>query len=378
MTDRLVQLLAEPSQWTYAYIDGPGDEPAGAADDVPRGAEHGRIRSIRDRLDDIGAPNADIEAITDVLAAGTGVPSPSARYLLVRDGRIELDESFSGARLGPERVGHAAVPVVLPLLRHRGADVRYLVVEVDREGADLRLERAARAGAELTQELEGEYDDVQKVRAGDLSQARIQRSAEEMWSRNLDEAADEVDRLVRDRRPAFVALAGDIRARQLLREKLAPATVELVIEVDANTRAEGSDSAALDAAIEQAVHDHRRSAVDAIRDRAAADQGSGGAFGTLDVVAALQQAQVDTLLLDALAANSDDTLIALDAAPWVVESLDDSLGATSLGAVSAPEALARAALLSGATVLIEEDDEPAPDAPRDDRDPRAPRASLRW
>jgi hypothetical protein len=86
---------------------------------------------------------------------------------------------------------------------------------------------------------------------------------------------------------------------------------------------------------------------------------------------------VDTLLLDARLADSDETLVALDTQPWIARQRGDELAAGSLGPVQAAEALARAAVLSGARVLVIEDDLPDGE-PRDGRPPAEPLASLRW
>lgn len=372
MTDRadLAELLAQPGPWTSAYIDGPGDQPTGT--------EEARQRSARDRLRAAGAPEADVDAVADVLATATGVPSPSARCLLVRDGRVEVDESFADARRGPERFHHGPVPEVLPLLRHRGAELAYLVVEAGRDGAEIRLESAGRATPEQEIEVEGRTGRLAKVKAGNMSQARIQRRAENVWMHNMAEVADAVDRLVRDHRPAFVVLAGDVRARQLLQERLAAASKELVVDVDAHTRAPGADDDALDETIAATVSRRFHDRISEAEDRAAADDGSRGARGTPAVLAALQQAQVDELLLDARLTGADDVLDALDAPPWVADGNGFPGDASSLGTVPAAEALARAALVTGASVLVVEEDEGDPDEERDDRPPREPVAVLRW
>jgi hypothetical protein len=372
MTDRtdVAELLAQPGPWTSAYIDGHGDQPTGT--------EESRQRSVREHLREAGAPEADVEAVADALAASTGVPSPSARCVLVRAGRIEVDESFADARRGPERFHHGPIPEVLPLLRHRETALAYLVVEAGREGAEIRLERAGRRAPDEEMEVEGDTGRLAKVKAGNMSQARIQRRAENVWMHNMAEVADAVDRLVRDHRPSFVVLAGDVRARQLLRERLAPASSELVVDVDAHTRAPGADDDALEETIAASVNSRLRERISAAEDRAAADGGSRGARGTSAVLAALQQAQVDELLLDAQLMDSGQELEILDAPPWLAEGSGFAGEASSLGPVPAAEALARAALVTGASVLVVEEDEPDPGEERDERPTREPVAVLRW
>src|SRR5690606_32498175 len=90
------------------------------------------------------------------------------------------------------------------------------------------------------------------------------------------------------------------------------------------------------------------------------------------------QARVDTLLFDARMLDDESTLVALDAAPWVVADESERLGTAVVGSVPTVTALARAAVLTDARVLIEEDEPVTDDAPREDRPVREPLASLRW
>lgn len=369
-SERLKQLLAEPGPWTYAYIDGTGD--------VPQVEEEARQRSLHDRLRTAGAPEPDADAVETAAAQKTGLPSPSARFLLVRNGQVELDESFAGARLGAERLGHGLLPEVLPLVRHRSSSVRYLVIETGREGAQVRLERAGRGAAERVEDVEGRSDSLPKVQAGGLSHARYQRHSEEIWKQNQDEVAETVDRLVRECQPAFVVVAGDVRARQLLLDAVGSEARGLVVEVDAHTRAEGADEDALDSAIADAMETHTRDALAEARDRAAADSGARGAHGTEAVMTALQQSQVDTLILDARVIGAEPTLCALDAQPWVSQDIAGALDAEVIERVPFAEALARAALLTGARILIDEPDEGAPGEVRSEEPAHEPIAALRW
>lgn len=383
----LAELLVEPGPWTFAYVNGPGAE--------PQVVEESRRDSVRDRLLELGAPEQDARAVLRALEQATGVSSPSARYLLVRGGEVALDASFAQPRRGSERLGHGPVPEILPLLRHRASSIRYLVVETGREGADVRVESADRSAPQHVVEVEGRDDSLPKVQAGGWSHARYQRHSEEIWKHNQSEVAEVVDRLVREERPVVVVLAGDLRARQLLRERLAPASRELVVEVEAHTRAAGSDERVLDDAIADALTERTHRAVEEALDRASAENGSRGARGMGAVVEALQQARVETLLIDGRSIDAEQTdvesgedgegrrgaerLEALDSPPWVALGGASVPGeAASLGSRPADEALARAAILTGAQLHVLEEDYAAADEPRPDRAPRQPVAVLRW
>ena len=365
--DQVVALLQQSGPWTFAYVDGPGEE--------PQVVEEARQDSIRRRLEAAGAPADDVEIIAGALRERIGLAAPSTRYLLARNGRLEIDESMAGARLGPEHTGHDAIPPLAPLVRHSDDQLHYLVVETGRDGAEVRWERAGRT-PDLVKDVEGRTDALPKVQTGGLSQARYQRTSEEIWKLNQREVAETVNELVRANAPAFLVLSGDVRARQLLLGDLSEAAQQLLVEVDAHTRAAGADEEVLESAIAEELESHRDEAVAEASDRAEAENGRRGAHGIPEVVEALQQAQVETLLLDVRLLESDQLLDALDAPPWV--GYEDDLDVGIVAKVAVAEALVRAALLTGARVLIAEDEPAQEDAPREDRAPRPPMAVLRW
>jgi len=362
-------LLAEPGTWTTVYTDGPQGEPPGAVES--------RMRSLKDRLRDAGVPDDDADAVLSALPDDTGLAAPSARWLLARDGEIVADEGFGSARRGAERITHGSFPDVVPLLRHRGGERRILVVETSRDGADLRLERLGRAEPEHAEQIEGEQSPITKVSPGGWSQARFQRSVEEVWQHTQSDVADAVDRIVRERRPEHVFVTGDAQARGLLLENIEGGTLDLVVEVDADTRADGADDQSLIDAIDETVAAAHDDAIAAARDRAAEQNARNGASGLAEVVAALQQAQVETLLIDERMADAADTLLALPATPWVARGDGDAFDAGPGNPLPAIEALVRAAVLTDAEVLFVED-EPDEGQPRSDASARPPLAVLRW
>lgn len=361
--------------WTTVYTDGTSDE--------PQVVEEAREERILRRVADAGAPDADVEAIREVVRDRTGAADPSTLFLLVRDGNVVIRDEFAGPRLGPEAFAHGDLPVLVPLVRHRGTMLRYLVVETARDGADVRLETAGQHGVESAESVEGRTDSLPKVQAGGWSHPRWQRHSEEIWKHTQSEVADVVERVTRQASPAFIALAGDVRARQLLRDQLSPDSSALVIEVDANTRADGADDTALTDAIEAALDRViAREMAEAI-DASQAEGGRLRAEGVEAVVAALQQAQVAELFLDArlIAAPSDDsveTLFALDAEPWIASESGEFAAANEIARVPVAEALVRAAVLTDGRVRIVEDEPEADDAPREAREARPPFALLRW
>ncbi|MEJ1089183.1 Vms1/Ankzf1 family peptidyl-tRNA hydrolase [Microbacterium sp. Mu-80] len=364
----LRDLLAEPGHWSTVYTDGPQGEPPGAVES--------RMRSLKDSMLDAGIPEDDAEAAIAALPDDTGTPAPSARWLLISDGRIVADTGWATARRGQERLSFGAFPDVLPLLRHRSDETRILVVETARDGADLSLQRLGRATPEQEQHVSGEDHPITKVSPGGWSQARFQRSVEEVWQRNQDEIAAEVDRIVRAHRPSHVFVTGDAHVRGLLLESISPEALDLVVEVDVITSAAGADDTALVEAIDETIAESHDSQVSILRDQAAERDGVNGAAGLSAVVEALQQAQVDTLLLDERMSDSS-TLLALPAEPWIAVSSADSFDAGAGVPLPAIQALVRAAVLTDAELVFLAEELPEGE-PFDDSTAAQPLAVLRW
>lgn len=367
-TAELKGLLSQPGPWTWLYTDGPTGEPEGALES--------RMNSLTDRLTADGVPSADADAAVAAVSADDSTPAPSTRWLLVRDGDVVLDETFATARVGEEQYGHGDFPAILPLLRHLAGECRILIVETGRDGARLTDAVIGQSTPEATQTIDGEDQQITKVQAGGWSQARYQRHAEEVWQHNQSEVADAVDRIVRERRPEHLFLTGDVRARQLLRERIGAEAAALVVEVDVDTRAAGADDTALQDAIAETLASARQARLETTRDRAGAGAGRAGATGMSAVVAALQQAQVDTLVLDPRMTDAGSTLLALRTDPWIAISEADAYGVEGT-TLSAVEALARAAVLTDAQVLFDEDDLDEDEA-RPQRPTAQPIAALRW
>jgi hypothetical protein len=363
--DELADLLEVPGHWTTLYVDGPDGSPARAA----------RRTGIRDRLARAGAPESHIEAALEALV-DEGPSNPSTQVLLVRDGSVVVNELHADARLGAEVVAHGRVPRIVPLLRERERDVGFLIVEVGREGGELRLAHGNARDVSDSVEVEGRTDYLQKVRAGGASQARYQRASEEVWRENADQVGTAVDRAVREHDPAFVVLSGDVRARELLMDELAPESLDRVVEVSAHTRAPGASSAELDDEVGVRLDEQLDGERQDVLTRSSEGDGRYGERGVGPVVHALQQAQVEALLLD----PRDDgrSLFALDAPPWVATDPGESLSAGLLEEVPALEGLARAAVLTGARVFFLDSEPDDPDSPRAEEDPAEPVAWMRW
>ncbi|MFI7483868.1 Vms1/Ankzf1 family peptidyl-tRNA hydrolase [Kocuria sp. M1R5S2] len=340
---RYAELFKSKGPWCTVYTDistGTVDS-LHAIDVLPE--------NICRQLEQQGASKADLAAVEKAVRPAAGVPDPVCRYVLVRDGSVEIDEVLPGPPAGRGVVRVEDVPDLTPLFRHRPDDFPYVVAEVGRDGGEIRLQYASRGRAQEEQQIEGETEHLKKFPGGGWSQGRWQRHTEDVWRRNTEQVAEQIDKVVADSGAQLVVLAGDLRARGLVEEQLSKASRAMLSVVDANTRAEGSKSADFDHQVEERVAEVIAHRQHALLERLAEQQGRpdpSAVSGVEPVVSALQQAQVETLLLDDTHLDHELQLLALDAEPWIAVQESEAVGGVVLGPVAADAALVRAAVLT--------------------------------
>ena len=344
---RYAELFRSKGPWCTVYTD----ISTGTVDSLRAGEV--RPENVRRRLEQLGASRADLDAVENAIRPAPGQPDPVSRYLLVRDGTVEIDEVLPGPLAGPEVLRVDAFPDLTPLLRHRPEDFPYVVAEVSRDGGEIRLQHASRRGAEDEQQIEGETEHLKKFSGGGWAHLRWQRHTEDVWRRNTEQVAEQIDRAVAQSGARLVVLAGDIRARGLVEEQLSKATQPLVSVVDANTRAGGSESADLEeqvgARVAEALARRQQQLIERLAEQENRPDRT-AVHGVEPVVAALQQAQVETLLIDEAALGAETELFALEAEPWIAadRSAAEALGVRVVGRAPAAEALVRASVLTDA------------------------------
>jgi hypothetical protein len=351
MTTSLQQyadLYRKPGPWSTVYTEG--------SQLTPRTLhpEELRPRWVRETLASEGAPPADLDAVEEaLLVPHEGIPDPVSQFVLVRHGQIEVNEFLPGNRVTSEERTFGVIPVLGPLVRHKPEEFAYVVAEVGRDGGDVRLYFASRPRAADVKEVEGDTEDIQKTHGGGWSDLKLQHHTENTWKKNAAEIAGVIDKVVRDNRAQLLVVAGDVRARTLLGEQLSEQSRGIVHMVDVHTRAAGAEKSALDEAVEELVDEvvkqHQEEALERLRIR----QGQGSpllATGLAEVVAGLEAAAVECLLVDGDSDWGDKQLLTLDGEPWVAVSEDQATGAGVLGKAPAEAALLRAAAMTDADV----------------------------
>src|SRR5699024_7780806 len=310
-----------------------------------------------------GDASADIDAVTEALGVPVRTSGEFGRVLVASGGQVVLD------RLLPQPPGEGRAVLsdhahAFALAGVADATVRYLLVSVDRDDADLALYDASarrEMAAEETLGVEGGHDELTKTAPGFLGHKRVENRAEDSWERNAQAVAGEVNRIVRERGPELVLLTGDHRARALVHDALGQQARELTVEVSGGGRADGVNARALREHLATELTAHCRRRRTAVLDRFRQEEGRDGAAvtGLADVVEVLRKGQVAELLLTPETLGPPSRLtersLWIGAGPLQVAMTEDELhsaGVDSVQKVRADLAIGRAVLdqQSGITV----------------------------
>lgn len=258
-----------------------------------------RWSSLKRSLEHQGAPADTVEAIADVVLRPTHVPGPHGRLVVASGTEILFDRVLADAPARQEAF-HADDPLLMPAAQAVDEAVRYLLVEVDRTGADLTW-----SGVDLPdEEVAGGHDVLHKVRAGGWSHRRMQTRVEDSWERNAGAVAAELDRLVARAHPEVVLVTGDVRAVAMLCDEVGKAVSDVLIEVPGGSRADGVKEDVFAARLHEVMEDYRARRRAVVIERLTEALGRGGGVTSLeDVVEVLRRGQVDELVISQDAAG---------------------------------------------------------------------------
>jgi hypothetical protein len=190
-------------------------EPGGDAIDVAEEFDL-RWRALAGELAASGADRYTIEAIAEDLAELA--ERPRARAVFADGGRVLLARDLPGEST-VDRAGFGAPPMVAPLLAWRLSHPAYVEVVTDRTGAQV-TSVAAGGAAPTVEQIIGTDDEIERNAPGGWSQPRYQRRAEDSWRHNAAAVAGAVGAALRRVDADLLLVAGDVRAVQLLRERL--------------------------------------------------------------------------------------------------------------------------------------------------------------
>lgn len=315
-----------------------------------------RWRPLADALRDRGATDSTISALEQALAPISSARAASGTIeaaAFATDGQVVAAFPAPGATW-PDLVRVDPPAQVLPLLAWAQERPPYVAVVVDRAGADIQACRGF--GSSPTHlSVDGPDDEIRRnAPGGFLAQGRYQRRAEDSWRHNAGAVAEHVTAALERVGAHLLVVSGDVRAVQLLRERL-PAWVRnsvLVEEIKGSRAIDGSQDARQEL-VADAVRREVRQELDDLW-RTFVEQRSPGGLavdGENPTLEALAAGRVATLLV--VAEYDDERRAWFGAGATDVQPVDQPPPAWSdarQGALT--DVAVRAAMLTGAEVRV--------------------------
>lgn len=343
--ERIAELYSRPGPFLTVYLDS-----AGIGTDPGHELEV-RWRNLRRQAeDDDGAPAEVLDAAE---AAVLGSPLVEARLVVVANESGVLLCGDTGVAAGSDLAVWQELPRLAPVLAWEGSLVPYVIVLTDRVGADISV--VDRESLIESSTVDGSDVYISRSAPGGWSQRRFQQRAENSWEHNAAEVAREVTAYVDEVGAAFIAVAGDVRAVQLLEEQLDERLRPLVREVRGG-RQPGDD---LDGAAEDVLRLQDTAAAEltvATLDDFAERRATAGAVDGVDATfESLQRGLVRHLLVvDDLAPRVASQHCWISDEPMLVATQGGTIRSLGHPARRAPlvDAAVRAALAQGAKVSV--------------------------
>lgn len=306
----LRELYQRPGPWASVYLDAThntadGDQAVGL-----------RWRGLREQLAAQGADEETLAAMDLAVNSGqaidtvpsVGPPAGSGRVglaVFATHGRVALAQPLPRPPVR-ESATWSRRPQTGPLVAGAAEQVRWVRAVVDRTGGTLTAADAGHLRIDRDVPTAEEYP-KHKSGQGGWSQLNFERSTVTVWDRNVHNVVDAVTEAADRMGADVVIVAGDVRARQMLIDRLPKRMTGRVVESDVGNRAPGGDPSTLDNVTAEAVARVARDRRMELLDRYRMDLSRGRAReGVAPVSEAAWHASMDVLLL------SDDSQFAGD------------------------------------------------------------------
>lgn len=362
LLDWIKPLIGVPGPFVTVYLDATRGDESGYREVMNRW--QGLHRSLKAQ----GAPDETIEVLTDRVEQPTHAAGQVGRFLVAKDTDVLVDRVLVTPPTTDEAV-YAGPPALRAAAAASDAHVNYFLVEIDRTGADVKTPDAHNPHAipELYAQISGEHDVVHKVRGGGYHHSKLQARAEDSWERNADHIAKRVDELVELDRPELLILTGDVRAVNLVSERLGEAASAVSVQMAGGGRSEGSEDDRFHERLIAQLDEFRDKRRGDVIDRFKQEHGRDGdaVAGQAAVMQALQRGQVSELLLsgDGAASPEPDSVLWVGAQALQVAETESEVRefGDSAEQLAADIALLRAAVGQDAGVTFVNDDLDLPD-----------------
>ena len=306
-----------------------------------------RTKDISRQLEEAELPGSVADQVAQLVQGMVGEDGLG----IVADAGGIVTSSLVGVEEEAEVVQVEGLPRYVPFVRDRFVNRPHVVVRCDRVGA--HIARVDRGEIVRDTEVVGDDEHVQKVHAGGWSQRRFQNRAEHTWDENAKEIAEAIVAEADAIEAELVVVTGDNRAVQLVAEHLPERFSDHLVLDDHQPTDEASDAVVFERATTLVKDRVGRELVEVLERFAEhRGRGEGAAEEVSDVLAALRQGAVETLLV-----SGDSGEVVHVAREEPMQLATDRSAITDLGFDDVVEArLTDAAILSalagGARVMI--------------------------
>ena len=308
-----------------------------------------RRRAIRHELLRSAVGKTVLDAVEDALSTVPRGAGAVAAFV-GRDGETRTFD-MPDAVLA-DHVSRASVPSVLPLLSWQQYRPPYVVVLLDRSGAEISVRHPAH-GESVTTTVPGPDDEIARSAPGGSSQSRYQNRAEDSWLHNSAHSAEVAADALTSAEADLLIVAGDVRAEQFFRDKLPePVRQQVsVVSVSGGRSPDGSEEyrrEQIARVVRDKVDGTMRDAVAEVLDQSG--PGGLGAQGVAATIHALARGRVHELLVS----PSGAATAWFGSGPTDISEHRSGISADAGPVRNAPlaDVLVRAATLSDAKVLV--------------------------
>lgn len=365
----LQRCLQSPGPFASLYLPTPSLEPHAARDATLR------WKNLRRALAEEGADDATLGAMDEAVGVDTEAVQPAVRAepsntgpgrgvddeaehagghslaIIAAHGAVLLRRALTDdVGAGAARFG--VVPWLVPVIESEQAQVAYLVVLLDRLGAEVW--GVGRDGCSVDTEFDGADWPIHRVSSGGWSQRRLQQRAINTWEANAAEVASDVARLAAQLGAERVLVAGEAHSVSAFRSAAGGSLAPLLHTMERGARHEAGNAAQLAEEIDRSVRSvEAERTVETIEQFRSALPSSRAVIGPERVFEALRRGLVDRLLVhdeldDGRQAwfGAEPSAIALDGATL------HGLGVDGLRAGRLIDVAVRGALLLGGSVRV--------------------------
>lgn len=291
--DRFRHLITAAGPFVSVYFDDTHDTADAAAQ------LDARLRDVRKHLEDAAERGtvdaAVIEAIDTAVRAGRPPVGRSGRGVIAAGTRIVLDQHLAAPPVSTI-IRVSDLPYILPVVEYGIPHTAYALVAVDATGGDICVYDDGCSGSRT---VEGSgYPVHQAHKAETAGYGGPQGRVEEAVRRNIRQVAEQLTELSDDVGPDVVFITGEVASRAELLAELPERVAAKAVQLRGGGRTEGTDPEEVAEQISEQFAARRRAVVEDAVDRFNAGHGAGLAVeGLADVLAALRDGSVDTLII---------------------------------------------------------------------------------